>query len=147
MGLDPAFGSSNFGVCITELVDGQVNIVHAEEYPRRDFNRMIETTVKLLRKYDITFNNSYPSIYDLEFLQQNMFVILVPFVKEHKRMLAHTKELMEYKNGPVCINLTFNKLVIALRTAIENGEGSLDKDGISHDDLFDSFRLSLMFWH
>ena len=26
VGLDPGFGSSNFGVCITELVDGMVNV-------------------------------------------------------------------------------------------------------------------------
>jgi hypothetical protein len=30
MGLDPGFGSSNFGVCITELVDGMVNVIHAK---------------------------------------------------------------------------------------------------------------------
>ena len=35
VGLDPGFGSSNFGVCITELVDGMVNVLHAEEYPDR----------------------------------------------------------------------------------------------------------------
>jgi hypothetical protein len=40
-----------------------------------------------------------------------------------------------------------HQLVIALRTAVENGEGMLDKDATSHDDLFDAFRLSLMFWH
>ena len=55
MGLDPGFGSSNFGVCITELVDGMVNVLHAEEYHRPDFNSMITTTVKLLDEYDITF--------------------------------------------------------------------------------------------
>ena len=43
VGLDPGFGSSNFGVCITELVDGMVNVLHAEEYPRPDFNAMIQT--------------------------------------------------------------------------------------------------------
>ncbi len=32
VGLDPGIGSSNFGVCITELVDGIVNVLHAEEY-------------------------------------------------------------------------------------------------------------------
>jgi hypothetical protein len=48
VGLDPGFGSSNFGVCITELVDGMINIVHAEEYQRPDFNQMIKTTVRLL---------------------------------------------------------------------------------------------------
>ena len=58
VGLNPGFGSSNFGVCITELVDGMVNVLHAEEYPRSDFNEMIKTTVNLLDKYDIRFDNS-----------------------------------------------------------------------------------------
>ena len=46
--LDPGFGSSNFDVCITELIDGVINVLHAEEYQRPDFNRMIEITTKLL---------------------------------------------------------------------------------------------------
>jgi hypothetical protein len=119
------FGSSAFGACITELVDGVINVLHAEEYPRADFNQMIQTTTKLLDEYDIRFTNgcrifvdaanpsfiraltervdedsnyeqqisfykkSYPSVYDLQFLQQNMFVIPVPFSKYHKDMLAH----------------------------------------------------------
>jgi hypothetical protein len=57
VGLDPDFGSSAFGVCITELIDGQVNVLYAEEYPRPDFNQMIETTIDLLLKYNITFDN------------------------------------------------------------------------------------------
>ena len=76
-----------------------------------------------------------------------MFVIPVPFSKEHKAMLAHCKELMEYQNGYVDIHTRYNKLITALRTAVENGEGALDKEATSHDDLFDAFRLSLMFWH
>ena len=28
------------------------------------------------------------------------------------------------------------------RTAVENGEEVLEKEGISHDDVFDSFRMS-----
>jgi hypothetical protein len=80
------------------------------EYPRPDFNGMIQTTRDLLLKYDITFDNrcrifedganpsfirvayfkkQYPYVYDLQFIQQNMFVIPVPFSKEHKNMLAH----------------------------------------------------------
>jgi hypothetical protein len=55
VGLDPGFGSSAFGVCITELVDGQVNVLRADEYPRPDFNQMINTTVRLLEEYNITF--------------------------------------------------------------------------------------------
>ena len=133
---------------------------------------MIKTTVHLLEKYNIRFDNScrifvdaanpsfistlkqavnedpdytkqiqyykhnYPSIYDLQFLQQNMFVIPVAFSKEHKHMLAHCKAMPEYQNGLVAINPKHNKLVISLRTAVENGEGSLDKESTSHDDLW-----------
>ena len=52
------------------------------------------------------YKKNYPSVYDLEFLHQNMFVIPVPFSKEHKAMLAQVKELMEYQNGMVAIHPT-----------------------------------------
>jgi hypothetical protein len=76
-----------------------------------------------------------------------MFVIPVPFNKYHKEMLSHCKELLEYRNGYVAINPKYRKLITALRTAVENGEGVLDKGAISRDDLFDAFKLSLRFWH
>lgn len=135
MGLDPGFGSSNFGVCITELVDGMVKVLRAEEYNRPDINAMIKTTVKLLEEYDIRFDNScrifvdaanpsfkstlkqavnedpdytkqiayykknYPSVYDLQFLQQNMFVIPAPFSKtgyEITNTKQKTKSIRNY---------------------------------------------------
>jgi hypothetical protein len=164
-------------------VDGVINVLHAEEYPRPDFNQMIETTVRLLEEYDITFDNrsrifvdganpsfiralkerldentnyeqlisylkkQYPTIYDLQYLQEHMFVIPVAFSKEHKSMLAHCKAMLEYQNGHMPINPRFNKLITALRTAVEKGDGTLDKEATSHDDCLDAFRLSLQFWH
>ncbi|MGB7633102.1 MAG: hypothetical protein WBL68_05210 [Nitrososphaeraceae archaeon] len=63
-------------------------------------------------------------------------------------MLAYCKELLEYKNGMVAIDETKDdKLITALRMAVENGEGVLDKETTSHDDLFDAFRMSSQFWH
>ena len=53
-----------------------------------------------------------------------MFVTPVPFSKEHKHMLAHCKELMEYQNGTMAIHPKHTKLI----TAVENGEGALDKE-------------------
>ena len=47
------------------------------------------------------------------------------FGKEHKARLAHTEELMEYRQGYVAIHPRHNKLITALRTAIEKGEGSI----------------------
>jgi hypothetical protein len=75
-----------------------------------------------------------------------MFVLPVHFSKEHKAMLSHAKEILEDEGGMLAINPRFTKLVTALRTAVENGEGSLDKEATSHDDLFDAFRMSLMHW-
>ena len=92
------------------------------------------------------YKHNHPSVYDLQFLQQNMFVIPVVFSKEHKQMLAYSKELLEYQNGMIAIHPKHNKLIIALRTAVKNGEDSLDKEATSHDDCFDACRLSLMFW-
>ena len=39
------------------------------------------------------------------------------------------------------------KFITALRAAVENGGGCLDKEATSLDDLFDAFRMSLLFWH
>jgi hypothetical protein len=37
-----------------------------------------------------------------------------------------------------------SKLVVtALRTAVEDGEGTLDKEATSHDDLFNAYRMFL----
>lgn len=55
--------------------------------------------------------------------------------------------MLEYRNGYVAISPRFTKLVAAIRTAVEKGDGTLDKEATSHDDLFDAFRMSLQFWH
>jgi hypothetical protein len=64
-----------------------------------------------------------------------MTVIPVHFVKEHRKMLAHAKKILEYNNGTIAINPRFDKLITSLRTAVEKGEGSLDKEATSYDEL------------
>lgn len=58
------------------------------------------------------------------------------------KSLAHVKELMKYRNGNLAIQPRLAKLITLLRTAVENGEGVLDKDATSQDDLFYAFRMS-----
>ena len=59
-----------------------------------------------------------------------------------QRLQWRMDKVREYSIHP-----RFSKLITALRTAVENDEGSLDKEATSHDDLFDSFCMSMMFWH
>ena len=35
--LDPGFGSSNFAIVATQLVDGKIQVINAEKYDRPDF--------------------------------------------------------------------------------------------------------------
>ena len=76
-----------------------------------------------------------------------MTVIPVHFVREHRRMLAHAKNILDYNNSTIAINPRFDKLITSLRTAVEKGEGSLDKEATSYDDIFDAFRLTLQFYY
>ena len=77
-------------------------------------------------------------------IDEYMRVIPVSFNKEYKNMLAHCKLMLE--KDYVEINPKFDKLVTALRTAVENGEGNLDKEQTSYDDIFDAYRLALKYY-
>jgi len=180
VGLDPGFGSSAFGVVITEWVDNEIRILHAEEYERPEFSDMINTTMRLVNQFGIRPQDYSCRIYvdganpefirslkhqlgerpdyedEIKFYQsnspgidwtQNMTVIPVHFVKEHRRMLADAKKIIAYNQGTIAINPRFDKLITSLRTAVEKGEGSLDKDATSHDDILDAFRLALQFYY
>jgi hypothetical protein len=81
-------------------------------------------------------------VYDLQFLQENMIVIPV---KEHKNLLAHCKEILEYQQSLMAIHHRFNKLITSLRTADVKSDGTLDKEATTHDDLMDTLILTLFF--
>jgi hypothetical protein len=47
MGIDPGYGSSAFGIVVTEWKDNHIEILHAEEYSRPDFNEMLSKVYEL----------------------------------------------------------------------------------------------------
>jgi hypothetical protein len=51
MGIDPAYGSSAFGIVVTQWVDNHVQILHVEEYHRPDYNEMLSLVYGLISKY------------------------------------------------------------------------------------------------
>ena len=128
MGIDPAYGSSSFGIIVVQFVDGQLQILHAEEYKRPDFNEMLQKAWDLLVKHSVEkvmIDGANPSFikslkinlgerpdYENEKkeLYKYMKVEPVSFAKEHKAMLGHCKLLLE--QGYVAINPDFGKLII-----------------------------------
>ena len=174
MGIDLGFGSSAFGVVVTQISDKQIQILEAEEYYRPDFNQMLGIVWSLLQKYGRTISKIYvdganPSFIralklqmgeDEEYDQvikvckashrdyeMDMTVVPVNFSLEHKSMLSNVKMLMERDGGFVAINPKFTKLINALRTATEKGEFQLDKEATSYNDIFDAFRLAMRFFY
>jgi hypothetical protein len=172
MGIDPGFGSSAFGIVATRLINGKVQIIFADEYERPDYNEILNKIFILVKEYNIDHiyvdganpeiisnvkrgvgENYRPERYGQLIerarkyarpLENYMRVIPVHFAREHKGLLAHSKMMIE--KGNLEIHPKFDKLKIALRTAIENGEGNLDKEATSHDDVFDAFRLALKYY-
>ncbi len=175
MGIDPAYGSSAFGIVVTQWADGIVQILHAEEYHRPDYNEMLSLVYGLMSKYQVDkiyIDGANPSFIKSLKLQigedadydkviaryrseglgdatKDMKIVPVNFNKEHKAMLGHCKMILEKDGGGSSIAINpdkFDKLITALRTAVDN-DGTLDKEATSYNDIFDAFRLALRFYH
>ena len=174
MGIDPGFGSSAFGVVVTQKSDKLIQVLEAEEYYRPDFNQMLSIVWDLLQKYGRSINKIYIDGANPSFLralklqmgedeeydeiikdckarkrdyEYDMTVVPVNFSMEHKSMLGNVKMLLEKDGGYVAINPKFDKLITSLRTAVEKGEGMLDKEATSYDDIFDAFRLAMRMYY
>ncbi|MFL6456436.1 MAG: hypothetical protein ACJ71G_05645 [Nitrososphaeraceae archaeon] len=173
MGIDPAYGSSAFGIVITRFADGIVQILYAEEYHRPDYNEMLSMVYGLMVKYNVDkvyIDGANPSFIKSLKLQigedadydkviaryrseglgddatKDMRIVPVNFSKEHKAMLGHCKMILEQDPGKIAINPDkFDKLITSLRTAVDN-DGTLDKESTSYNDIFDAFRLALKFY-
>ena len=173
MGIDPGYGSSAFGVVVTQWADDHIQVLHAEEYHRPDYDEMLLTVYGLISKYQIDktyIDGANPSFIRSLKLQigedpeynkviaryksegfapenalKDMKVVPVSFGKEHKSMLGHCKMILENDGGHIAINPVFDKLITSLRTAVDN-DGTLDKESTSYNDIFDAFRLALKFY-
>jgi hypothetical protein len=146
MGIDPAYGSSAFGIVVTEWADGIVQIMHAEEYHRPDYNEMLSLVYGLISKYQVDkvyIDGANPSFIKSLKLQigedadydkviarykseglgdatKDMKIVPVNFNSEHKAMLGHCKMILEKDGGRIAINPDrFDKLITSLRTAVD----------------------------
>ena len=165
MGIDCGFGSSHVRHCSNKTIDGKIQVVFADEFERPDYNEMLYKVLDLRSRYQI--NKIFVDGANPEFIRSlkkeicelhphlhrtseeyrrpleiYMDVIPVPFVTEHKHMITRCKMILE--KGQFEVHPKFEKLIISLRTAIEE-EGVLDKELTSYNDIFDAFRLALRY--
>jgi hypothetical protein len=173
MGIDPGFGSSAFGIVVVQFSDSIIQVLYANEFERPRYEEMLNEVSDLYQSYtnikNIFVDASSPELisslkreiaherdnwawvqekmayckkHHLD-LNRHMKVVPVPFSSEGKNMLIHTKELLEFEEPIIAINPKFEKLTTALRTAISDDLGKLDKEATSYDNVLDAFRLSL----
>jgi hypothetical protein len=51
--LQTAWGSSAFGIVVTQWVDEHIQILYAEEYQKPDYDEMLNVVSKLIKKFNI----------------------------------------------------------------------------------------------
>jgi hypothetical protein len=57
LGIDISPGKAGFGICVTEVLNGMVNVIYAEEYPGPNFAEQINIILKVLRNYQMSFRH------------------------------------------------------------------------------------------
>jgi hypothetical protein len=168
-GIDAGFGSSKFGIVVTQLTYGKAEVLYADEFERPNFVEMINKIIAIRKNYrvhklyvdaanpeiitslkrafgePINYENHLAKIKSkhLGDSSYHMDVLPVSFNAEHKEMLSHTKLMLDRKR--LAIHPRFNKMLVALRTAVAR-DGILDKQATAHDDVLDGLRLSLKYY-
>jgi hypothetical protein len=109
---------------VTQWIDNHIQILHAEEYHRPDYNEMLSTVYELMSKYNVDKVYRYganPSFIKSLKLQigedadydkviaryrseglgdswsKDMRIVPVNFNTEHKAMLGHCKMILEHE--------------------------------------------------
>lgn len=174
MGVDPAFGSdSMFSIVVTQMRNGIVEIVYAEEFQGMDHQTMCNLIVNMMHRMNIEkvyVDMQMQSVSDklkqmqndevnpdenkksipFEELATSKFKINpISFGRHGMMMIQHAQRL--FSEGIIAIDeLRFNNLLTQLKTAtLINPSGmrpELDKDTYGTMDLFDAFRLSLCYY-
>lgn len=168
---DPAWGSSAFGVVVTDFRDGKVCVLHADEYPNETAENMVDLVSDLYYKYapvakifvdgsQISFIKSLKiALYnelreETDYQQQikrykdnncdytlNMKILPVTFTADSSKAMLSYVRSL-LEEGYIMIHPRFEKLLLAFHTCVDK-EGRVDKTGISHSDVFDACRMGL----
>lgn len=172
MGIDPAFGSdSMFAIVITQLRNGIIEVIYAEEFTGMDHEKMCNMVANMIHRYNITkiySDAQMQSVSDklkqmlndevnpdenkkaIPFDQlrvSNYKINPVGFGRYGMTMIQHAQRIFSEKTIAID-GIRFANLVAQLKTAtLVNPSGDrpeLDKKTYGTMDLFDAFLLSLV---
>jgi hypothetical protein len=81
-------------------------------------------------------------------IAKSMKVVPILFNTESKgEMASHARRIIEDPRGLLAIDPQFNNLIIALRSAVFDDRGQLDKEMSPNNDILDSFLMLLTRFH
>jgi hypothetical protein len=169
IGIDPAFSSSQFGICIVQWRDDKLNVVYTELLDKPLYTNALNLVRQLIQTYAPCkvfidgsaahliheLKHGYGEYIPYEKLKPDRLksyissacreplIVPVNFQLMHKEMAKHiVKGLAKQR---VRIHPKFDKLITSLKSATtKDDEYSIDKSKSAFDDLFDSFRMALL---
>ncbi len=167
MGIDVAWGdTSKFAIVITQYRNNKVEVFYAESFEKPQMNAIINHIMQLKQRHHCTkiyvdganpevirelksrigeYHDYYGRLSEEQIWSlrssNSWQIIPVNFQKRHREMLQWASTLMSKRM--IKIHPSLHKLIVSLRTATVSEEWKLDKQQTSHNDILDSFRLSL----
>jgi hypothetical protein len=169
MGIDPGFGSSNFGITVIQLEDNILKVLYAQEFDRPSYEQMITKVGQLRYQYKpnkiyvdgakpdfikslkIQFNENTNYEHVIEQAKKDkidyehrMYVVPINFNEWGKELLGRFQHIVS-KTWFSISNIEHKELVTQMRMARFKDNGNLDKAETINNtfDVFDSTRLSL----
>ncbi len=147
IGLDPGFGSSEFGICVMQKHKGNKAVIFAEAYERGSYIDMVNK-IKLISERFVTkrvfCDASWPEgIRDLRD-KYHLNVQAIAFNQYGEKMLNYAANHVDFQK--VVIHPKFKKLKSQLMTIKYNSKGGTNKTKQNPFDLGDAFLLSLYYY-
>ena len=147
IGIDPGFGSSEFGVCIMQKHKGKKAVIFAESYERASYIDMVDKLVALSKRFktkrifaDASWTEGIRDLRD----KHHMNVQAIAFNQYGEKMLNYAANHIDFQN--VKIHPVFKKLKSQLMTIKYNKKGGTDKTKQNPFDLGDAFLLALYYY-
>ena len=147
IGIDPGFGSSEFGICIIQKRKGKKSVIYADAFERASYIDIINKVRFLSEKFRtkrIFVDSAWPE--GIRDLRDKYFMNVqgIAFNQYGEKMLNYAANNVDFQN--VEIHPSFKKLKLQLMTIKFNKKGGTDKTKQNPFDLGDAFLLALYYY-